>query len=238
MTVLVGTETVLLAALALLVVGLLRSHAEILRHLNLTEDVVENEGAREAGESRYVPQRPLADPRMGVAADITGLTLEQAAISVSMRDRQFTGTLLAFLSSGCLTCYEFWSALTAPELPTGARAVIVTKDHTDESLAKIQELAPRETLVVLSSEAWSNYDVPGAPYFVWVESESGSIQGVGAATQWASVQKLLADSLAEASGASSDEWRDARDEADLIAAGIAPGHPSLNDPVPIAGDVT
>ena len=170
---------------------------------------------------------------MGEARELVGVspTLEPISFPIDHGER---GTLIAFLSSGCLTCYEFWEALDsdkASQMPEGARAVVVTKGPEEESLGKVRELAPRAVPVVMSSEAWNAYGVPGAPYFAWVDASSRSVQGVGAATQWPSVVRLLEDALAEAAQ-SSTRAADA-DEAELVAAGIIPGDPSLNDPVPI-----
>lgn len=223
MAALVAVETCLLVVLGLLVAGLLRSHADIRVALNLSPDA----------DQRYVPQRPLADPQMGTASDIEGVSpsLEPMRISV---DNAAVGTLIAFLSSGCLTCHEFWEALASPEdypLPDGAAVVIVTQGPSDESIAKVKELVPRSVPVVMSSDAWHSYGVPGAPYFVWVDSATRAIQGVGAATKWASVLKLLNDSLAEAHDGASSRKRVMAEEAELIAAGIYPGDPTLNEPV-------
>ena len=47
-------------------------------------------------------------------------------------------TLLAFLSSGCLTCREFWETFADPSLdvPGGARLVVVTMSPEDESVGR------------------------------------------------------------------------------------------------------
>ena len=66
MVVLVAVETLVLILLALLVAGLLRSHAEILRRLALREDGL--------GSTR--PEVPIASRRGSeIAADIVGRTL-------------------------------------------------------------------------------------------------------------------------------------------------------------------
>ena len=69
--------------------------------------------------------------------------------------------------------------------------------------------------VVMSSQAWEDYAVPGSPYFVLVER--GEIRGEGVATTWDALTSLLGDAVEEQRGV---------DER-LAAAGIGPDHPSL-----------
>jgi len=78
--------------------------------------------------------------------------------------------------------------------------------------------------VVMSSHAYEEYGVPGAPYFVLVD---GSVRGEGVATTWAALQSLLADALADAHENGGGGTRAERIEARLAAAGIEPGDPSL-----------
>jgi hypothetical protein len=141
-------------------------------------------------------------------------------------------TLVAFLTSGCMTCMEFWRSFSerVPELPDGGRLVIVVKDSSHESPSKLRRLAPGGIPVVMSTDAWERYEVPAAPYFVYVDGPSGEIHGEGAASSWAQVASLLRDALADAEppprGASGPE-RSARIDEELARAGIGPGHPSL-----------
>src|SRR5262245_43789583 len=132
MTILVATETLLLVLLALLVVGLLRSHAEILRRLGPPQ-----------GEGSQPPtvQAPRRDGTR--APDITGTTLDGATVQLGMGEGR-RSTLLAFLSSGCLTCERFWSSLAAgeiPAMPGDVRVVAITKDRSQESPSRLRELA-------------------------------------------------------------------------------------------------
>ncbi len=225
MTVLVAAETLLLILLAVVVVALLRSHAEILRRLDSL-----GQGA---------PGPPdLADPNAGprredavVAPDIAGSDLEGMGVQLGMAPGG-PSTLVAFLTSGCMTCMEFWRSFSEhpPEIPDGGRLVIVVKDSAHESPTKLRRLAPDGTPVVMSTATWERYEVPAAPYFVWVDGASGEIHGEGAASAWEQVASLLGDALADAEDL---EWspsgpeRSARIDAELARAGIGPGHPSL-----------
>jgi len=213
---LVSAETVVLVLLCLLVAGLLRSHAEILRRL----ESVTGEGPER------LPQPPARDAD-APAPDVAGVSLAGDAFQIGMATG--SGTLLAFLTSGCATCKGFWDAFRdRPELPAGGRLVIVCKDGSHESPTRLRELAPPDVPVVLSSAAWEAYGVPVAPYFVYVDGSSGLVQGEGAASAWPQVVSLLTDALADANGyGDGGAGRARRAEAELELAGIGPGHPSL-----------
>ena len=121
MPVLVALLGVVIALLALLVAGLLRSHAEILRALHdlgVDLDPSRAEGATTrvgapTVRSRSVPSRP---ERQGV--DIAGETPDHDAVSIAIVGAKHL-TLLAFLTSTCSTCLDFWDAFAsgAPNVP-------------------------------------------------------------------------------------------------------------------------
>ncbi len=218
MTIVVSLETLLLVLMALLVAGLLRSHAEILRRLAAL-GVGDEEAAFEPGLAR-----PRADTPP--ALDLAGTTLDGEARKIAV-----TGagrTLLAFLSSGCAVCHDFWDAFAAGrELPAGTRLVVVAKDAHEESPRRLRGLAAPGLTVLMSSQAWDDYRVPLAPYFVYVDGAAGRVQGEGAARTWAQLRSLFDGALAEMEGDGSSGGRALRVEHDLAGAGIGPGHPSL-----------
>lgn len=244
MTALVIVETILVALLTLLVAGLLRSHAEILRRL-------EAEPAPAPAPGR--DSDALPPPREGEtpAFDLAGSTLDGDAVSVSMRAG--TNTLLAFLSSGCPSCQELWRGLRAdrrPRVPGDARIVAVTKDSAFESPSRLRELAPPDVPLVMSSAAWDAYAVKGSPYFIYVDGRSGTILGEGTAPNWTQVLSLLRDAFDDAAVAAARTRENAqvpvgaappldraaldglpsrirRADRELRAAGLHPGHPSL-----------
>jgi hypothetical protein len=222
MVALVVVETVLLVLLLVLVAGLLRSHAEILRRLG------------PAGDGADIPQPESRVPR-GTEADVrapalTGTTLEGDAVSLAF-DVPGAPTLLAFLTSGCSTCAGFWATLAEPRLPAGVQTLIVTRGTDREQPAKLRELAPAAIPVVMSSQAWADYRVPGAPYFVLVD---GGIMGEGVATTWTALASLVSDAVADereaepgAGGGPSAHRRSRAIDATFAAAGIGNDHPSL-----------
>ena len=214
MTALVAVETLLLVVLTVLVAGLLRSHAEIMRRLGPEGDEV---------------RAPERAPSAG-APDIAGQTLGGDSVKFTLANG---ATLLAFLSSGCTSCQGFWEAFgsgAASDLPSGTRVVAVTKDGSRESPSRLVELAPEGLPVVLSSAAWEDYSVPGTPYFVYVVD--GAIAGEGVATQWPQLASMLRDAvydeqLAVRPYGGRGEERASRIDETLAAAGIGPDHPSL-----------
>jgi hypothetical protein len=236
MTVALAIDTVAMLLLALLVAALLRSHAEVLRRLDSTTRATG--AARPLSADLHIA--PAGEGRAGAVADpIVGTTMAGAPARRDLTDGE-TGTLLAFLTSGCSTCQDFWRTLAAdPRVPGAARVVAVVKDAQFESPVKLQRLASDRVDVVMSSAAWDDYEVPLSPYFVFVDSNTGLIHSEGAATRWEQVESLLADAIAETplepSRAVEHDQRlhdshperiRAADDA-LEAAGIGPGDPRL-----------
>lgn len=232
--------------LTVLVAGLLRSHADILRLLHELgvreqdlDDAVDLTAGRDPSDFRTQPGVPT--PRQDgdrVAADLVGTTPDHRAAQVGVVGTRHS-TLLAFLSTGCMTCRDFWEAfdgnLTLPGRDT--RLVIVTKGPEAESPAAVEALAPRGVTTLMSTDAWDSYAVPVAPYFLLVDGPSGEIVGEGAATSWPRVANLLSQALADTgrapSGTStpmsraSGSARSAAVDDALLAAGVLPGDPRL-----------
>jgi hypothetical protein len=219
MAALIAIETVVLVLLTLLVAGLLRSHATILRHLH---DL--GAGVDTPARDRVLTPNPTT---FGAAADLVGAGLRDDVESLRVRDTPHR-TLLAFLSSGCLTCREFWDAFANTAslgLPDDVRLVIVTKDANDESISAIRDLAPAHLPLVMSTKAWHDYAVPGSPYFVLADGPSSRVVGEGTGMSWPQVLGLLLQSNGDATALPQDNA--ARVDAELLAAGIRPGDSAL-----------
>lgn len=221
---LVVAETVALALLALLVVGLLRSHGEVLRTLHRIGAGLDPNSA---------PVEVPVTPRESVApaAPVVGVTLDDEAVSWPVTGER--DLLLAFLSSGCETCQPFWAALSAgPQLAGGAEILIVTAGPDRESESLLRRLAPRDVPLVMSTRAWSDYQVPGSPHFVYVDAATATVVGEGTAPTWAQVVSLLDRAagdrrLARARSQLPDQDAPASVDAELSAAGVAAGDPRL-----------
>ena len=216
LTAIVVVETMLLLLMALVMVGLLRSHAEILRRLPRPED--ERDADATAGATQGPPESisferrgadavraggisdhlPAPRPEVTPAHEIAGRTLDGDAVVLS--PAAGVDTLVAFLSSGCMTCRTFWDGLQPSvrrPLPGGGRIIVVTKDAQLESPSRLRSLAPPDVPVVMSSSAWESYSIPMSPYFVYVDGASGRVRSEGAASAWDQVSSLLEDALAD-----------------------------------------
>jgi len=249
---LIAVEAAAIVLLGLLVLGLLRSHAEILRRLHslgagldpdLSPDASPTSALGSLG-SDLARRHPRRGGSTSIGTDVSGITVTDEPVSIGVVGAR-QDTLLAFLTTGCLTCNGFWDIFRTGRhlaVPGGARLVVVVKGPDQESQSRLIELAPTQVPVVRSSEAWSDYEVPVAPYFVYVEGPSGRVIGEGAGQTWDQVSSLLGQALAdaEAMGArpprptqhlpAAPEGRldtEARSDRDLAKAGILPGHPSL-----------
>ena len=231
MAVLVLLLAVVVALLGVLVAGLLRSHAEILRALHqlgagLDPDAPLPRNTRDTERLARSTRR---------ATDIAGESPTGDALSIGVVDVDHP-TLVAFLTSGCTTCAGFWTAFSQPRLrvPGGARVVAVTQGPEAESPARLTKFAPPDVPVVMSSAAWTDYEVPLAPYFAYVDGPTGAIVGEGNAATWEQLVSMMQQALADAGLARGRRRRDARDadradlaDEELRRAGIQPGDPSL-----------
>jgi len=268
MTAVVVILALVVALLGVLVVGLLRTHAEILRRLSeLGAGVYDDEaalaptapptGVRSPVEIRTRPGVP--EPRdtqaatSGDAHDLSGVTPDGTAAVAGVVGTKHT-TLLAFLSSGCGTCADFWRAFGVGEgtrLPGhDTRLVIVTKGPNLESVSEVARLAPAGITTLMSDQAYDDYRVPANPYFILVDGPMGAVVGEGAAASWAQVANLLGQAAADAGhdlegsplvasappGRLTGPERSVRADQELRAAGIGPGHASLYPEQLVADD--
>src|SRR5258706_14191723 len=120
----VATETVVLIMLTVLVAGLLRSHADILRRLH----------AVDGGGEDATTDVPVTFATQNRVHDVVGAGLRDDARNIVVAGVGHR-TMLAFLSSGCLTCGEFWDAFAdraSLDLPDDVRVGIVTQDAAEE----------------------------------------------------------------------------------------------------------
>jgi hypothetical protein len=240
----VVAEALALLVLGVFVIALVHSYAGLVAKV---EELAESAPRR---PSRGPPARAAGqDPTLGAhetVDHVTGVTPTGDAVTISLvgagRD-----TLLAFLTSTCTSCQHLWGALSDADgdvLPRPLRLVVVPKGPEQESPSSILAVAPVSCDVVMSSDAWSDFNVPGSPYFVHVDGTTGTVLGEGTALSWARVVDLASvatgdDRLAESLGADPRKpSRDRRQEAEvdrlLLDAGILPGDPSLY-PTPALG---
>lgn len=254
MTLAVVLLGIVVAVLAVLVAGLLRSHALILRRLH--EAGIDLE-ALDAPASRLpvvgagrapaadVPDaaatpRPNDAPSGRRARDVAGTTPAGGSVGVAVCGVDHD-TVLLFLSSDCATCQRFWTALAVdaddrPALPDGVRLVVVTRGPEHE-LPAVVAAHDVDVPVVMSDQAWTDHDVPGSPYAIHVDGPSGRVRGEGTGGDWAQVAQLLARATGDLayvgappsgrSKARRDRMVERDTDAELLAAGILPGDESL-----------
>lgn len=241
LTTLVVAEFVVLVLLSVLVLGLLRSHALILKSLHdlgaglELDRALEEERSAEGGVGP-VPvelERGVVTPTRdeeSAAAEVIGADLSGRDRRVDLSGR----TLLAFLTTGCSVCAGFWKEFGSPvAVPGGGDLLVVTKGDDEESPSALAKVASPGLDIVRSGAAWGDYEIPGSPYFVYVDG--GRIVGEGSATSWAQVSDLMAQAVGDdEQRAAADGFVDRGDrddpasvDAELLAAGIGPDHPSL-----------
>ncbi|MEY2460747.1 MAG: hypothetical protein QOG30_2577 [Acidimicrobiaceae bacterium] len=218
MVVLVTLLAVAIGLLALLVAGLLRSHAEILRALHELGVDLDPDGRASATPAAVSATRRAS---ASAVADVSGQDPDGAPQHLAVSGVAHS-TLLAFLSSTCLTCRDFWEAFSDPSLvvPNDARVIVVTRGVEAESPGAVRKLASPLVHTVMSTDAWQAYNVPGAPYFILVDGPRGAVIGEGTATNWERVQNLIGQAVVDNS-----EQRTV--DRELRTAGIEPGDPSL-----------
>lgn len=260
MTAVVVALGLVVLVLAVLVVGLLRSHAEILKRLHdlgagidssvpaarvaaETGTEAHDHGPQPGRDFQVMPQMPSPPDRVGFggSADIAGVNAAgNETVTVRVAEVEHD-TIVAFLSSGCLTCQKFWDAFRKPRklgLPANTRIVVVTKGPHEESPSAVAQLAPPGIPTVMSSQAFTDYDIPGSPYFVQVHGPTGRVRGEGTGPDWDQVSGLLSQASGDAAldialagsqvpKPDADAEREARIDRELYAAGVAPGDPSL-----------
>jgi hypothetical protein len=237
--VIVLTFVVLL--LGLLVAGLLRSHADILRSLHElgvgVGDPSAAPGATAPVATPVTMATPASTPALGVAPVVAGVTPTGDARAIAV-DNTDDLTLLGFLSSGCAGCAAFWDALQDPgrlQLPDRTRVVIVTKGADREVPSEVRSRTTGLVPVVMSTDAWVDYEVPGSPFFVLVDGATGRKVGQGVASQVGQLAELVrraehdrgAVAGGRGRGSLDGPAREAAADEVLAAAGILPGDPSL-----------
>jgi len=241
---------VVVALVTVLVAGLLRSHADILKALHdLGAGVGDPAADVTGGAASSVGAQPVpltmgpalaADRDSTSAPSLAGVTPTGDARAVAPATSGAL-TLLAFLSTGCASCAGFWESFRRPgdlDLPPGVRLVVVTKGPEREIPGEVAALAAPGLSVLMSSDAWTDYEVPGSPFFVLVDGTSGRRVGEGVANHFRQVAELVRRAEVDAAAFRLDTTpgrdvgldgpaRESANDRELLDAGIRPGDPSL-----------
>ena len=147
MVALVVVSTFVVLVLGILVAGLLRSHADILRSLHelgagVGDPAAASGGAGRVGHARCSAGRfiaPASSPPLGPAPAVAGVTPAGDARAVAV-DNSDHLTLLGFLSSGCTSCAAL---LGRPAGPGTARSCPTTPAWSSSPRARPRGARPR-----------------------------------------------------------------------------------------------
>ena len=164
---------------------------------------------------------------------LTGVTPRGDSTSVSLTGSR-GHTLLAFLSSTCTACGEFWNGSATFTL-AGVRPVVVTKGAEAESPSEIARLADPRHLTLMSTQAWEDFNVPATPYFALVDNGTARVVGEGSAGDWSRVEDMVRRALAESGLGRNTAQRKADVDQELAEAGFEPGDPRLYQRPPSGG---
>lgn len=146
MDALIIIEGIVIGLLVVLVAGLLRSHAEILRQLHAL-------GGGEHPSESFVPPPRRSGLGPTPLANLTGPTPDGGTASVALTGSRGY-SLLAFLSTTCTSCQPFWQGLSGDLNFSGARPIVVTKDPGEESPGDLARWATGNVTTLMSSDAW------------------------------------------------------------------------------------
>jgi len=224
MEALIVIEAIVIGLLVVLVAGLLRSHAEILRQLHAL-------GGGEHQAETFVPPPRRSGLGPTPLANLSGPTPEGGTASVALTGSRGY-SLLAFLSTTCTSCQPFWQGLSDDLNFSGARPILVTKDPGEESPAEIRRMAEGKVTTVMSSDAWDAFKVPATPYFALVDNANAAVVGEGSAANWGRVGEMVSRAISDHAHPvhSSTSTRKADVDEELKEAGIEPGDQRLYQP--------
>jgi hypothetical protein len=144
---------------------------------------------------RPIPSGAVGTPSPWPASDIVGVS--PGGTPVAARIGQFGGlVLLAFLTTNCDGCEEFWRGLGdsgRTDLPGSVSTVVVTKGPATTAPAAVEQVAAGITRVpvIMSDEAWTDYRVTGYPIFVLVDAPTRTVVGETVGFGWSDVISMI-----------------------------------------------
>jgi hypothetical protein len=138
----------------------------------------------------------LADAQPGWAApDISGVRPSGSRLEAPI-DGFDQLVLLAFLTTRCDGCDEFWRGLRDDErveLPGSVSTVVVTRGPGTLSPAGVEQVAAgiNRVPVIMSDGAWTDYRVTGYPFFVLVDAPTRMVIGETVGFGWTDVISMI-----------------------------------------------
>jgi hypothetical protein len=176
---LVGGLTLAVLLLSILLARALRLQVDVTRKVELMERRMDRM-TRAASEGSAVEgvDAPQESPRGGDAVDVRGTTPKGEPVVVDPVDED--GVVFLFLSTTCGICLSLWRNLVGREdaLKTN-RWVVVLREHDDPTDVAQDLLLASAPSVVMSDEAFADYEIPGSPYVVVVGSRPTDVVAEG-----------------------------------------------------------
>ncbi len=143
---------------------------------------------------RPIPSGTLETARPLPTGHLSGTSPDGRPIEVTLD--QSGQTLLAFLAARCDGCEAFWHGLGTQEppiLPAGLACVVITRSAARTDVAQIAWLAAGiHWPVVMSDEAWTEFQVMSYPVFVLVDGPSRSVVAETVGFGWDDVLEMVA----------------------------------------------
>ncbi len=214
MTAVIVVLSAAVVLLGVLVIGLLRSQAQVLRLLEeitrpgagegaaddgaADDGVADDAGRPEPGAPGRLPSRsrrparsaPSRPSRVGSdGTDIRGESPEGNRLRLGVAE--VPRVLLVFLTSSCRSCRPLWDALSAGQaatLPSRPVVAVVTPSPTTEDRSRVADLAG-DAPVVMSSDGWHDYAITGSSFVVVVDR--GTISAEGPVGSWDELEGLV-----------------------------------------------
>jgi hypothetical protein len=143
---------------------------------------------------RPVPSAASAGWSRRPAADLVGVTPEGLQLELRLADGG-PQLLLAFLATHCDGCEEFWVGIRAGAegLPPSVEIVVVTKGPETVDPVEVARLASGigGVPVVMSDQAWIDYQVMGYPFFILVDATERCVIGETVGFGWADMVAMV-----------------------------------------------
>jgi hypothetical protein len=109
--------------------------------------------------------------------------------------------LVAFLATRCDGCEEFWAGIRAGAegLPASVEIVVVTKGPETVDPVEVARMASGigSVPVVMSDQAWIDFQVMGYPFFILVDATERCVIGETVGFGWTDIVAMVRSAGAE-----------------------------------------
>jgi hypothetical protein len=134
------------------------------------------------------------------ATDLEGVSPEGHRLEVRLADCG-PKVLLAFLTTRCDGCDEFWAEIGtgADGLPTSVSIVVVAKGPGTVDPVEVARVASGrgDVPVIMSDQAWIDYQVMGYPFFILVDTTKRCVMGETVGFGWEDIVAMVRSAGAE-----------------------------------------